>query len=203
MDEDNPGIFDYARALFFYVPEGVNPMALAGRALLFIGLAVWGALFIFHSPASNYAGESIIHNPNLIFHEAGHIIFGLFGDFMSVLGGSLCQVLIPLIAASVLLVKTRDTFGASVGLWWVGENFIDIAPYINDARSMQLLLLGGVTGADSPDYHDWQNLLYRLNLTQYDHALANLSHVFGSVLIALSLAWGAYILFRQYQNREA
>jgi len=202
MDDDNPGIIDYAKALFFYVPEQVNPIALGFRAFLFLGLVVWGMLFIFHSPASNYAGESFLHNANLIFHEAGHIIFSLLGDFMRVLGGSLCQILIPLIAATTLLIKTRDTFGAAVGLWWVGENFIDLAPYINDARDMQLLLLGGITGQDSPDAHDWQNILYRLNLLPYDHALANATQFFGSFLIVLSLLWAAYILFLQYRNRE-
>jgi hypothetical protein len=203
MSDEDPNIVDYIKALFFYVPESVNPIAIGLRALLFIGLAIWGALFIFHSPFSNYAGESFLHNANLIFHEAGHIIFRLLGDFMGVLGGSLCQILIPLIAAATLLLKTRDTFGAAVGLWWVGENFIDLAPYINDARDMNLLLLGGITGQDSPDYHDWQNLLYRLNLLQYDHALANFAQFFGSFLIVLALAWMAYILFRQYQNRES
>ena len=40
----------------------------------------------------------MVHNVNLVFHEAGHWIFGVFGnDTLSILGGSLNQVLIPLV----------------------------------------------------------------------------------------------------------
>jgi hypothetical protein len=39
-------------------------------------------------------------------------------------------------------------FGAAVAIWWAGENLIDVAPYINDARELKLVLLGGKTGAE-------------------------------------------------------
>lgn len=199
MSEEKPGLVDYAREIFLPVPEQVSGIALAGRFLVFLGILVWGMLFVFHSIDSNYAGQSFLHGVNLVFHEAGHIIFSIFGDFMRVLVGSLGQLLMPLIVCLVFLLKTRDPFGASVGLWWLGENFIDLAPYINDARAMNLLLLGGITGQDSPDAHDWQNLLYRLNLQHWDHGLARFSHGSGSALIFAALLWGAFLLFRQYR----
>jgi len=196
---EQPGIKDYAREIFLHTPEQVNEVALVGRAVVLLGIAVWGMLFVFHSIDSNYAGESFLHNADLVFHEAGHIIFRIFGEFMGVLGGSLAQLLMPLIVLMVFLLKTRDTFGAAVGLWWLGQNFIDLAPYINDARAGNLLLLGGVTGQDAPDYHDWQNLLSRLNLLPYDHVLAGFVHYFGATLIFVSLAWGALVLYQQYR----
>jgi hypothetical protein len=64
--------------------------------------------------------------------------FANFGSFLGSLGGTLGQLLMPAICLWVLLVKTRDTFGAAVALWWFGENFLDIAPYIDDARAGQL-----------------------------------------------------------------
>ena len=104
----------------------------------------------------NYANESYMHLVNLPFHEAGHIFFRPFGSFMTSLGGTIGQLLMPLICLSVLLVKTRDTFGAAVTLWWFGQNFFDIAPYINDARSLSLPLVGGNFGHSSPyGFHDW------------------------------------------------
>ena len=33
-----------------------------------------------------------------------------------------------------LLLQSRDAFGASVAGWWLGQNFLDIAPYIGDAN---------------------------------------------------------------------
>ena len=56
-----------------------------------------------------------LHGVNLIFHEAGHVIFGFFGEFIAVLGGSLNQVLIPLIAA-VAFLRTRQWASAAATL---------------------------------------------------------------------------------------
>jgi hypothetical protein len=188
---------EWLAALLFEQPEYVNGFSVAGRGLVFIVILVWGMCFIFHPVSSNYAGESFLHNANLIFHEAGHVIFSLLGDFMRVLGGTLAQILMPLIACLTLLLKTRDTFGAAVGLWWTGENFIDIAPYVADARAGKLILLGGFTGDEVGDAHDWWNLLGRLNLMQYDTTLAWCSHIFGSLLMLLALAWAGYMLYKQ------
>jgi hypothetical protein len=69
-----------------------------------------------------------LHLVNLPFHEAGHVIFSPFGRFMQVLGGTLGQLLMPTICMAVLLLRTREAFGAAVALWWLGENFMDVAP---------------------------------------------------------------------------
>lgn len=80
---------------------------------------------------------------------------------------------------------------------------MDIAPYINDARAGQLMLLGGVTGRDAPEgFHDWANMLGRLGLLDYDHLLALLSFYGGALLMLASLAWGGYILYLQSRNLE-
>ena len=81
-------------------------------------------------------------------------------------------ILTPLVCLATFLVKTRDPFGASVTLWWVAESCMDLAPYINDARTLDLLLLGGVTGKET-DGHDWNNILTMLGWLEYDHRLAD------------------------------
>jgi len=87
----------------------------------------------------------------LPFHEAGHILFGFFGRFIGVLGGSLMQLLVPAIVLCAFVYR-RNVFGGAVGLWWLGESCLDLAPYIDDARAGQLMLLGGVTGREVEDY---------------------------------------------------
>jgi hypothetical protein len=155
-------------------------------------------LLISASIASNTVGNSFLHLVNLPFHEAGHIIFRPFGAFMASLGGTLGQLLMPLICMGVLLVKTRDPFGASVALWWAGENFLDIAPYINDARAGQLPLLGGNFGHSSPyGFHDWEYLLTESGLLQYDQVLAKAAFLTGSAIMLLSLLWGGLLLVRR------
>ena len=181
--------------------ESVNPFYFSGRVLVFLLLAWWGWRLITTPLETNYTGESFLHLINLPFHEAGHLIFMPFGRFMTILGGSLGQILMPLVCFGTFLVKTRDPFGGSVALWWTAENFMDVAPYINDARAMDLILLGGFTGKEV-DAHDWNNLLSMLGWLQYDHGLAKVAYGIGTVLMLVSLLWGGALLRRQYRRLD-
>ncbi len=191
-----------ARNLLFEVEEGVNPFYLLGRALVLVGLCVWGWKFITTPMETNYVGQSFMHLINLPFHEAGHIIFLPLGRLLHALGGSLGQILMPCICLAAFLFKNRDPFGASVSLWWVSQNFMDVAPYINDARALDLILLGGVTGKEV-DGHDWQNILGTLGWLEYDHTIAVASYRFGTLLMILAFIWGGYILYQQFKHRDA
>jgi hypothetical protein len=171
------------------------------QALLLLGLVVWGCTLIFSSIAGNTAGESLLHLVNLPFHEAGHVFFRPFGQFMTSLGGTLGQLLVPLICLAVLLLKTRDPFGASVCGWWFGENLLDIAPYIGDARAGQLPLVGGNFGHSSPyGFHDWEYLLTETGLLRYDTTLAKLAHVSGSLVMVAAMGWAGCLIWRQIKG---
>ena len=197
---DSPGL-SLAGEWLLTTEESVNPFYFAGRVLVFLLLVWWGWRFMTTPLETNYAGESFLHLVNLPFHEAGHLLFMPFGRFMTILGGSLGQILLPLACLGTFLLKTRDPFGGSVALWWTAENFMDVAPYINDARAMDLILLGGFTGKEV-DAHDWNNLLTMLGWLQYDHGLAKLSYGIGTVLMLLALVWGAILLHRQYRRLD-
>ncbi len=138
---ETPKQSNLLRELLFGVPDEVNSLYVWGRAIVLVGIAIWGSKLIFSSIASNTAGESLLHLINLPFHEAGHLVFRPFGTFAISLGGTLGQLAIPLVCFCALLFKTRDAFGAAICLWWFGENFLDIAPYINDARAGALPLV--------------------------------------------------------------
>ncbi len=185
------------------VEESVNPLHFAGRVLVWVGLALWGWTFLSRPMDADFLAGSFLHNVNLAFHEAGHVLFGLFGwRFLQVLGGSLGQILMPLICAAAFLVQNRDPFGASVGLWWAAENFMDLAPYIGDARALTLPLLGGVTGRDVEDYHDWEYLLRTTGWLHHDRVLAQVSYNLGRALMVAALLWGAYLLVLQYRRLD-
>jgi hypothetical protein len=190
------------RDLFLPAPGEGNSLLFAGRAAIFLVMLVWGCRLVFAGIESNAAGESLLHLINLPFHEAGHVIFRPLGSFITSLGGTLGQLLIPLICLTVLLLQTRDPFGAAVCCWWFGENFLDIAPYINDARAGELPLLGGNFGHSSPyGFHDWEYLLTESGLLRYDHALAKAAHLFGSLLMAAALLWAGTLLYRQFRRQ--
>ncbi len=178
-----------------------SPLQLAGRAFVWVVLLIWGGRFIFTPVTGEAFSESYMHLVNLPFHEAGHVIFSPFGRFIQVLGGTLGQWLIPLILTVSFILKS-DRFAASVGLWWFGQSFMDIAPYMDDARAGQLMLIGGVTGSEVEDYHDWEIILTRLGLMQYDHLIARVSFGCGVLFMLTALIWGGLELNRQYQARR-
>ena len=170
-----------------------------GQAALLFFMAAYSLSLISAGKDSNYAGETFLHYINLPFHEAGHVIFGLFGNFIGSLGGTLGQLLIPLMCSYTFLFKQHNAFSASVSFWWFSENFIDIAPYINDARAGILPLVGGNIGKHAPyGFHDWEYLLTETGLLSYDHVIAQLSHVLGSLLMLTSIAWGALLVYKSW-----
>jgi hypothetical protein len=170
-----------------------NVVRLAQVALL-AGLAVWTFQFA-RAPMGVAAIQSVLHLPNLVFHEAGHVILGFFGRFVGVLGGSLFQFALPLALAGVFL-KQRDQLGAAVCTWWAGQNLLDLAPYIADARALQMVLLGGKTGAEV-EGHDWEYLLGVLGWLRFDRALGLGAHRVGLAMMFGALIWGAVFLARR------
>ncbi len=192
-------LFSRAGELILDIPPEMNRLIVAGRALVYIGLVIWGLRLMTSTIQSCYVGASFMHMINLPFHEAGHVIFSPFGHFLHVFGGTLGQLLIPFIVLCAFLFKGNH-FGATVGLWWLGENFLDIAPYVDDARAGQLMLLGGVTGSEVKGYHDWEVILSGLGWLRYDHLFAQISFVTGIIIMLLSMAWGGYILRRQMKS---
>ena len=184
----------------------IEEQALSGvtrwtRIALVAGLAIWTWQFT-RTPLSPDVMDSFLHLPNLVFHEAGHFIFAMFGQFMSVLGGSLLQFLIPVIAAVAFLRQDPpQPFGAAICAWWAGQNLTDLAPYIADSRSLQLVLLGGRTGAEV-EGHDWEYILTALGLLHRDQAIGRLAHGIGVVFMVASLAYAARTL-RMGRSRQS
>jgi len=181
------------------IPHASNDAVFYGRSAALLILAYLSWQLIPEPLAANAAGESFLHLINLPFHEAGHIFFRPFGAVITSLGGSLGQLLMPLICLFVLWFKTRDAFGAGVCGWWFGENLLDIAPYINDARSLSLPLLGGNFGDTSPyGFHDWEFILTETGLLRFDHSIATGAQFLGSLIMLAALGWCVYWLRRQY-----
>ncbi|MFT5396122.1 MAG: hypothetical protein ACI85N_001318 [Gammaproteobacteria bacterium] len=202
---DSPGIIKIISSSLFFVEDKVNPFIFYGRALVFIGIAVWGWQFINMDFINNPTeiGSSFLHRINLVFHEAGHVVFMPFGWFMTKLGGTLGQLLMPAVVMLTFLIKNKNNFGASVGLWWLGQSFMECAPYVDDAYNQQLVLLGGVTGADKPGYHDWNAMLIDIGKLESHREIANTFNTTGILLILLALAWGAYLLYKQFKNIDS
>ena len=175
-------------------------VAVAGRCVFFLLLCFYSVRFVFASLDSAVVMRSFVHLVNLPFHEAGHILFRPLGRTMSYLGGSLMQLIMPLVCLAAVLFQEGDRFGASAAMWWTGQSLMDLAPYIGDARALTLTLLGGVTGREVADYHDWEFILRHFGLLEYDRVFAWTAHVLGVCIILATLVRGAVVLVAQIRN---
>jgi hypothetical protein len=164
-------------------------------------LGAWTLSLVSSGASADRLNSSFMHLPNLVFHEAGHILWIPFGRFMTVLGGSLTQVLVPLGCAGALLWHTQDPFGAAVAVWWAGESLLDVAPYINDARDLKLVLLGGRTGAEV-EGHDWEYLLNAMGIAQKDHLIASTVQAIGALTMIAALVWGSFVVAHQLRQQR-
>ena len=180
------------RGLLWHVPERVDVTAFRVRVGLLVALAIWGLRLAAMDYRDGEIMGSFVHAPLIVFHEAGHVVFRPFGEWVMTLGGTLGQLLMPAILCVALLWKNRDPFGASVGLWFLGVSVLDVAPYIYDALDPQLMLLTGTTGADGP--HDWIYLLDSMGKLSHAQGLGAFAHAIGVLLLVLALAWGASVL---------
>ncbi|HYB11836.1 MAG TPA: hypothetical protein VEG67_00100 [Myxococcota bacterium] len=158
---------------------------MTARALLFLALIPYAAWLIF---AYDY---HFLDGANLLFHEAGHVFFGLFGQTLGMLGGTLGQLVFP-VAAGIQFLGSQRPFDACVCGVWLGENLLNVARYMGDAQAMVLPLVGG-------EIHDWNWMLSRIGLLSHCGLLAALVHVLGSAVIVASL-WGAFLALRSERS---
>jgi hypothetical protein len=136
--------------------------------------------------------SSFVHSVNLVFHEAGHVLFAIFGNqTLTILGGSLNQLLIPLIVLITFFYK-RDTAGAVFALFWFFGNFLDVGIYMADARFLKLPLIGGL----GMETHDWRNLFNRFDLWSVDQLLSHITFYSGWLGIIISEVW----LIKRWRN---
>jgi hypothetical protein len=152
-----------------------------------IGLGVFIGFILANEPG----WVPLLDGANLIFHEAGHPIFGLLGETPGLYGGTLGQLGVPLIAAIAFWQQSSRISAAICGVWFF-ENFFNIARYIGDARAQVLPLVGG-------GEHDWYNILTRWDALALDTAIAHGVIVAGWTGIALVWMWAGW----QWWNHPA
>lgn len=136
---------------------------------------------------------SFLDNIDLAIHETGHLIFRLFGEFMMIAGGSLFQVIMPLVFVGYFIRQKSYYSAAIVGLW-VGQSILNVWVYASDAVVMQLVLTSGFTGAEG-SFHDWNYLLTETGLIGSTRKVAGLIRFIGTATIVVSAVWSVYLSF--------
>lgn len=166
-----------------FATERAGWTRVSGTALAAI---VLGTLWVLWQALSGEQWVPLLDGANLLFHEAGHPLFGIFSERLTVYGGTLGQLVFP---AVVLwhFWRRRESASAGVAALWLLENGLNIGRYMADARAQLLPLVGN-------GEHDWTEILGRWGMLQHDTLLAGLlrgSCVLGMLLVlaVLVYAW--------------
>ena len=183
------------------VPEEADPWRFRANAALLALAVFFGWRYYFMDLADWEMAGTFLHVAMTPFHEFGHLLFRPFGEFMTLLGGSLTQILMPLAFGALFALKNRDNFAASLMLWWSGTQFLDVAPYVYDAKQPQHVLLTGRTGDTGG--HDFIDVLGDLGLLDRAHQVAWGVHTFGLLVMLAAWAWAAALLLRQHRARRS
>jgi hypothetical protein len=147
------------------------------KLALTAGLALYGMYLLAH------VGEyGFMDSVDLPIHETGHLVFNPFGEFIQFLGGTLFQLIVPSVFV-IYFWRRKDRYAASVVLWWVAQNFWNIAVYVQDARAEELPLVGG-------GEHDWAYLLGRLGWLRHDIEIGRGVRVVGICILLYSVVLG-------------
>ena len=133
----------------------------------------------------------LLDHANLLLHEAGHSLIGLFSARLEPYGGTLGQLVFPCVLA-VSFSRKAHTLGFAAGCIWFFESGFNIARYMADARAQELPLVGGGD-------HDWFTILTRWDLLQYDTRIAAGVTLVGWLGIAATCLW---VFWRAWQDRR-
>jgi hypothetical protein len=146
-------------------------------------------LWIAYDPMAG----SFLDIVDLPIHETGHLLFRPLGEFMSVAGGSLFQVIMPAIFVGYF-VRQGKRYSAAIVLFWVGQSIINVYIYAADAVVMQLVLTSGFTGSEG-SFHDWNYLLTRLGLIDSTKTVAGIIRMAGTFTIITAGIFSIYYSF--------
>jgi hypothetical protein len=147
-------------------------------------LAVFSIYFL--SVAMDPSQWSFLDNVDLIIHETGHFIFMMFGSqFISITGGTIAQILSPLFF-TLYFYATDQKYSASLVLFWLGQSFLNVSVYANDAVNMSLPLIGGPNVI-----HDWNYMFKATGLLSSTHIIASIIQYIGILIVSLAIMTGA------------
>lgn len=184
------------RERLLFVPDDVPRVVWYGRLGAFLAMLLWGVVVVFGRMTDT---PTVLHLTVILFHEAGHVVFMPFGQTLGVAGGTLGQLLIPLVCA-VALHRRDDNFGAAMCTAWMALSLIDASVYAYDAFDPLLPLIGGGTGADR--FHDFIFLFERWGQLVHARGWAMAMKTVGGLVLLAALAWAAVLLFLQSERLE-
>ncbi len=144
-------------------------------------------LFLLYA-FSDRSGFLILDYVNLIIHEGGHAFFSWFGYIITILGGTLGELIVPFLCA-IYFFWRREIAGCAFSGLWFFENFLYIGTYMADARAEALPLVGS-------GEHDWAILFGQWGLLLQDQRIGGMTRMLGWLGMFAVTAWLAWHVWR-------
>jgi hypothetical protein len=175
-----------------FLEEKLGPWKPISRITGIAWLCFYALFFLY--AVANEPGFLFLDHANLIIHEGGHFFFSWFGDTIRILGGTLGELLVPLLCAAYFFFH-RETTGFAFSLFWFFENFPYIGTYMADARTSALSLVGS-------DESDWTILFTQWDLLAYDQKIGATVRTLGYLGMLATIVWLALRLRQDSAQRN-
>ncbi|MEB3329491.1 MAG: hypothetical protein VKQ33_09695 [Candidatus Sericytochromatia bacterium] len=169
----------------------LRPAAPKPLELGFLGLATLYLIPTLLSPGRATVLDGVI----FYTHEAGHVLFSPFGTFLTIAGGTITQLLVP-VAFVTYFVRQGQPFSAAIVLYWLARSLGHASVYAGDALTLDLPLSGSwESGAEEmaehgETRHDWRNMLEMLGLLNATYVVSGALRLAGTLVFALGLYAG-------------
>jgi hypothetical protein len=158
-------------------------MPVSGGGL--IALIIFSVLLLRWMSTDSDGYLRIVDDINLVIHEAGHPIFGIFGETPMWFGGTWMELLVPA-AIAVVFWYQRSALSAAFAAVWFFENFHYIGWYMADATDQLLPLAGG-------GEHDWNTIFSKYGVLDKDQQISHVVTTIGYVGIVASLVFAVAV----------
>ena len=146
-------------------------------------------------------GNKIFHGTlfqwfDLVFvpvHEGGHLLFGYFGRWIMVAGGTFLQLFVPL-SLGIYFAFKRQLFGTTFCAFFFFEQFLPIGIYMADAQCqcLEYVTVGDAELAE----HDWFYLFSQAGVLEHDIQIGSIVRALGWIGMLATVSWFAWRAWR-------
>lgn len=138
------------------------------------------------------SGFLFLDYANLAIHEVSHPAFSWGGYTLMIMGGTLGELIVPLLCAAFFFFQ-RQTYGLAFSLFWFFENFLYIGTYMSDARTL-------IRPIVNSDESDWTILFTKWGVLLEDQKIGHFTRQLGWLGMFAVVAWLAYRIY--YDSRS-
>ena len=168
------------------------------RLAFFGWMAFYILLLIFL--AAHFSSLTFIDNVHLPIHEAGHLLFGWFGETLGLWGGTLLQLLVPALLVVAFVVR-GDVLGTTFCAVAFFHSLTGVAAYMIDALRRELPLVTVGASSDEAE-HDWVHIFSNLGVLPHAIQIGTVTRVIAWLGFLGTLAWFGWRYYNQGEDQR-